>query len=226
MIELLSSISIKVNENIYLKNPETSVLGKKIIAESIELIEDIGFENFTFKKLSEKINSTEASVYRYFENKHKLLLYITSWYWGWLDYVLFFSTVNIKSPYEKLERAINILTSEVKNDGFFEHINPIKLDRIIISESSKAYLVKEVDSENKEGAYKGYKQLVGRVSEIILEINPKYNYPNMLVSTVIEGVHHQRYFAEHLPRLTNSVKGEDSISKFYLEMVLKTIKEN
>ena len=34
----------------------------------------------------------------------------------------------------------------------------------------------------------------------------------MLVSTIIEGTHHQRFFAEHLPRLTNVVEGEDSVT--------------
>ena len=37
-------------------------------------------EEFTFRKLAQKINTTEASVYRYFENKHRLLIYILAWY--------------------------------------------------------------------------------------------------------------------------------------------------
>ena len=45
----------------------------------------------------------------------------------------------------------------------------------------------------------------------------------MLVSTVIEGAHHQRYFVEHLPRLTDVVVGEDAITEFYNEMVIKSI---
>ena len=49
---------------------------------------EIGFESFTFKKLAAKIESTEASVYRYFENKHKLLIYLVSWYWNWVEYRL------------------------------------------------------------------------------------------------------------------------------------------
>jgi hypothetical protein len=103
------------------------------------------------------------------------------------------------------------------------HINEEKLYRIVVAESPKAYLTKEVDQENKEGLFTGYKQLVDRVSEIILEINPVFKYPHMLISTVIEGAHHQRYFADHLPRLTDVVEGEDSITEFYKDMVFKTI---
>ena len=83
MDRLLSTIKIQVNENLYNKDPETSELGKKIIENSIKLIHEIGVEAFTFKKLGKEIQSNESSIYRYFENKHKLLLYLTSWYWSW-----------------------------------------------------------------------------------------------------------------------------------------------
>jgi len=217
-------VSIQVNEKIYLKNPESSELGRKIIAHSIDMIYELGFEDFTLRKLGKEINSTEASIYRYFESKHKLLLYLTSWYWGWMEYRLVFNLANVLPAHERLERALNLLTEQVKEDGNFTHINEIKLHQIVITESSKAYLTKDVDKENKEGVFAGYKQFVAHVSRIILEIEPNYNYPNMLVSTVIEGIHHQRYFAEHLPRLTDKVKGEDSIIEFYKEMVFKVLK--
>ena len=70
MDAILSNISIAINEKLYVKNPETSNLGKKIIENSILLIDEIGFENFTFKKLGDRIGSNESSIYRYFESKH------------------------------------------------------------------------------------------------------------------------------------------------------------
>lgn len=223
MIETLPNVSIQVNEKIYLKNPDSSELGRKIIAYSVDMIDEMGMENFTFRKLAKEINSTEASIYRYFESKHKLLLYLTSWYWGWMEYQLLFTLANVETPQERLKKAILLLTQEVKEDGKFSHINEVKLHHIVVSESSKAYLTKEVDQENKVGAFAGYKQLVGRISDIILEINPTYKYPHMLISTIIEGSHHQRFFAAHLPRLTDVVKGEDSITEFYNEMFFKAI---
>jgi len=92
MQNLLNNFNIVINEKLYVKNPETSDLGKKIIEQSIILIDEIGFDAFTFKKLGEKIKSNESSIYRYFENKHKLLLYLSSWYWSWMEYKLVFST--------------------------------------------------------------------------------------------------------------------------------------
>ena len=59
---------------------------------------EIGFENFTFKKLGEQIGSNESSIYRYFESKHKLMLYLSSWYWAWIEYRLVFATNNINNP--------------------------------------------------------------------------------------------------------------------------------
>ncbi|MDA0196985.1 MAG: TetR/AcrR family transcriptional regulator [Bacteroidetes bacterium] len=207
-----------------MKDPESSNLGKDIVEHGIELIAEIGFEAFTFKKLGGRIGSPESSIYRYFENKHKLLLYLTSWYWSWMEYRLYFSLTNINSPQNRLERAVVLLTELIEEDSSFSHVNEVKLNQIVITESPKSYLTKEVDQENNEGIFAGYKQLVARVSDIILEINPDYKYPHMLVSTVIEGAHFQRYFVKHLPRLTDVVKGENSITEFYLEMVSKAIK--
>ena len=45
----------------------------------------------------------------------------------------------------------------------------------------------------------------------------------MLVSTIIEGAHHQRYFAEHLPSLTDVCEGEDAITTFYQKLALREL---
>ncbi len=226
MLDLLSKITIQVSDQIYLKDPESSDLGKRIITGSIDMIDELGFESFTFGKLAAHIQSPEASIYRYFENKHKLLLYLTAWYWGWMEYRLVFGLANINSAQERLEKAILILTEQVTTDSSFLHVNEVKLNRLVIAESSKSYLTKDVDEENKDGVFMGYKQLVARIANIILEINPSYQYPHMLVTTVIEGAHHQRFFATHLPSLTNVSKDNDSVTSFYLNMVNEVIKED
>jgi len=223
MSQGLENISINVNQKIYLKDPESSSLGKKILSESIHLIDEIGFDEFTFRKLATAINSTEASVYRYFENKHKLLLYLTSWYWAWMEYRLMFAITNIECPRKRLLRSVKLVTEQIQQDGNIPHINEIKLSNILVSESAKAYMTKSVVDENKIGAFSGYKQLVQRISNIIIEINPNYKYSHMLVSTIIEGSHHQRFFSEHLPKLTDSVEGEDSITCFYCDLIFNAI---
>jgi len=96
MINLLSNLKISVPDKIFIKDPESSDLGKRIIEHSILLIDEIGFDSFTFKKLGVKIGSNESSIYRYFESKHKLLLYLTSWYWAWIEYQLVFAPPSIQ----------------------------------------------------------------------------------------------------------------------------------
>ncbi|MCB9251161.1 MAG: TetR/AcrR family transcriptional regulator [Flavobacteriales bacterium] len=211
-------ISINLNENVFLKDPLSSELGNKIIRSGIDLLDEIGFENFTFKKLAVQIGSTEASIYRYFENKHKYLAYLTNWYWAWMDYRIMLSTLNISDPIKRLQNSIQLLTETVSEDIEFSHVNEIKLNRIVNAESSKVYLSKQVSTDNKEGYFKTYKNVVHKVADIILEIKPSYPFPHMLVSTIIEGSHHQRYFAEHLPKLTNVLPDKDSVLSFYTEL--------
>jgi AcrR family transcriptional regulator len=225
MKQLLSNITLKVNDHVYLKDPESSKLGKNIIEGSINLIDEHGFEDFTFKKLANHIDSTEASIYRYFENKTKILLYLTVWYWGWMESRLLLRTMNIKDSKEQLEIAIQVLISKVEEDNSFSHIDEVKLHRIINTESSKSFLNRHVDEENKHGVFSSYKNIVGRVSEIMLSINPKFEYPNMLTSTIIEGAHLQRFFAEHLPGLTNQTKDKDDVQDFFTNLALNAIKK-
>ncbi len=218
-------IHIKISPELYLKNPDSTELGQGIVSKSIELIVELGFEAFTFKKLGEKINSPESSIYRYFESKHTLLVYLTCWFWSWIEYKLVFATANVTSPSHKLREVIKILTQPKTFDSAFSFVDEELLDKIIITESVKTYHTINVDSENAKGYFKAYKQVVKRVSDIVIELNPKFEYPQMLISTIIEGAHHQRYFAEHLPSLTNIDLKKDNISNFYTHMLFKVIEE-
>ncbi|MGB1104090.1 MAG: TetR/AcrR family transcriptional regulator [Crocinitomicaceae bacterium] len=224
-IELMHYLPIQIiiNEGLYVKDPESTALGKKIISKSIELIDELGFEAFTFKKLGKAIGSPESSVYRYFESKHQLLVYLICWYWSWIEYKLVFGTVNQQSSLEKLNVAIRILTEPIHIDHSFEHVNEVTLNRIVVAESTKVFHTKKIDKENRLGYFAVYKRIVQRVSEIILEVNPDFKYPNMLVSTVMEGAHQQAFFVEHLPTITDQAECTDQVQEFYTNLVLKVI---
>lgn len=203
-------IQISLNEKLYLKDPQETTLGKNIIKDSILLIEEIGFEAFTFKKLALKMSSTEASVYRYFENKHMLLLYLVCWYWEWVSFLIDMNTRNIMDPKERLKIIIHTLIFASKENPSIEYVNESVLHRLIISEGSKAYHIKSVDQENKEGFFKDYKALTAKVAGVISEINPDFPYPRALASNLFEMANNHIYFAQHLPRLTDvTVENED-----------------
>ena len=213
-----------INDKIYLRDPENSELGKMMIKKAIELIADIGFENFTFKKLAVEINSTEASIYRYFENKHRILLYILNWYWSYMEFLVNIKLENIVDNREKLKTILHLLTDEFEeNQSEFEY-NMFKLNRIIIAESSKVYLVKEVVEINKEEVFKPYKNLSARIAEVISEYNSEYLFPRSLSTTLIEASHHQQYFSNYLPNLTDAANHKtDNFTYKYLENLLFSV---
>lgn len=218
----LPNIKIAVNEKLYVKDPETSELGKKIIENSILLIHELGFENFTFKKLGIKIGSNESSLYRYFENKHKLLVYLSSWYWGWIEYKLVFATTNISNPMEKLKKAITIVTEKIEDDSATLHINEALLNKIIILEYTKTFLTKEVDEENKEGFFLVYKRVINHIIVMILEVKPDYEFAKSLSSSIVEGALHQHFLSQHLKTITNCNQN-NSPSNFYLNIIEKLL---
>jgi len=224
MHSILGGLKVAISPKIYVKDPETSELGKKIIEKSILLIDEIGFDNFTFKKLGEKIGSNESSIYRYFENKHKLLLYLTSWYWGWIEIKLVLTTNSITNPQDKLLKAIAIVTEEANEDNNHPHINEVILSRIIICEFSKSYLTKEVDEENKEGYFLIYKRVITRLIEIISDVNPNYTHAKSLASLVIDGALHQHFLKNHFKSITNCSE-EVSPTDFFTKLVVKQLSE-
>ncbi len=217
-----ATIKIQVNEKLFLKDPESSELGRRIVNSSIGLIDRIGFEQFNFKKLATEIASTEASVYRYFENKQKLLTYLVSWYWAWLEYRLDYNTHNIEDPIRRLKVAISNLSEAVHYDPHFSHIDEEALYRIVVAESSKSFLTKEVATANREGYFASYKSLCRRVHTIIEDVNPEFPFTKALVTTIIDTAHQQRFLSEHFPSLTElrvSQNGNEEI-KHYLETII------
>ena len=182
----------------------------------------MGFESFNFKKLGAAIQSNESSIYRYFESKHKLLVYLTSWYWGWLEYQLVIETYSLTSIEDKLKKAIEVLTRTTKNDNTYTHINEVLLNTIVINENSKSYLTKDVDDDNKEGFFMPYKRVVKRFSELISEYQPDYDYPLSLASTVIQSALHQQFVKDHFKTISNFNK-QHTPTQFFTDLVLNAL---
>jgi len=214
-----------LNDRLFLKNPQSTELGKKIIKEAISLISSIGYEQFTFKKLAIEIETTEATIYRYFLNKHKLLIYLVSWYWSYLEFQIIVQLKNITSPENKIKKIIDILVWEDNSEINFGAFDHQALYFIAIAEGNKTYLSKDVDENNKDMLYKPFKDLSGRIADIFAEYNPKYKYPNTLASSVIDLSHLQYFFMHHLPRLSDFAKKKrpKDIEAFLEDLVFKTL---
>jgi len=220
---LLANIKIQVHPALYLKDPETTELGRKILKESIIIIDQIGFDNFTFKKLGEKIGSNESSIYRYFENKHRLLMYLSSWYWSWIEYKLVFSTTNVADATEQLLKAITIVTEKIEDDENTTYINEALLNKIIITEFTKTLLTKQIDNEIREGFFLVYNRVVNRIITMLKNLVPEYPYAKSFVSDMVEGALHQHFLSSHLNTITDC-NDEVSPTDYYKDLTIRLLK--
>jgi len=210
------NINVEINSELFLRDPQKTELGKRLIKHSIELFYDVGYNSFKFKELAIKMDSVEASVYRYFENKHKLQLYLNCWYWSYLNYLIQFNTNNIKDANQKLSIAIETLVYADQQDDPNAYINQKKLHQIVHDQGIIAYHTKKIDEENSKGLFFDLKTLCKSLATIITECKPSYPYPFATASSMLDMILTQTYYAEHLPSLTEvkHKNAKSEVSKF------------
>lgn len=200
---MVIGIKFQMNQSLYIRDPQTTKLGQKILQYSILMMAEMGFESFNFKKLSLEIDCAEKSIYRYFDNKHMLLLFLTSWYWEWVNYLITINIKNISYPNTRLEVAIKCIVKATSENAANEFINERALHKVVINEGSKSYHTYTVDEENKVGLFLSYKSLVACLKNLICDVNPEFPYAASLASNLLEMANNQIYFAEHLPSITD-----------------------
>ena len=215
-----------MNDKLFLRDPEQSELGRRIIRQGTLLINEIGFEETTFRKLAERMGTKEASIYRYFENKHRLLVYLVAWYWKWLDFQVVFDTNNLTDPREKLERVLLVLLQiKAFAPAAPDEIDLGALHNIVICEASKAYLTRHVTEDNRQQLFKPYKDLTARIAQLILDYRPDYPYAKSRASSIIETAHYQSFFMRYLPSLTDfgGSDNNDSLLEFLRHLLFSTL---
>lgn len=222
-MKLITEISVEIPEGLYLKNPTSSRLGKRIVSNAIHFIYSFGFEDFNFKKLAVHIDSTESSIYRYFENKNKLLLYLASLYWGYMEYQLLYATSSISGKIEVLNAAVEVLSESPSNKEDKKGINHYQLQQIIISEFNKPFHSKFINAtDEQEQSFQLYTRFIKRLAEIIQFVSPNYDYPLSLASTLVEGLHYQIYLSKYFKEITDC-KTKDSLKEFFIHTLDKTL---
>lgn len=194
-----------------LKDPRQTELGRSIVKNGIYLIAELGFEEMNFKKLGKAIGSPEASIYRYFENKHKYLLYIMAMYWGIIDQHCEKIIQSNKSHEEKLSSILDLLCTSPDISYGSEKIPGDVIYAIVIGESVKTFMTKHVDTDNTHGAFRTLKSTTSHIAELLSEYSPDYPFPKALASTIIEMSLYQRYFSEHLPSMTDIGKHQSIV---------------
>ena len=214
-------LQIMLPEILFIRNPESTELGRKIMKHSVELMFHDGFESFTFKKLAQQIGTTEAGMYRYFENKHQLLMYLTAWYWGWLSYQIKFRTNNITTAKERLAIIITLLSNDIDDDLNTNYINESMMHSIVSKER-----IRGGDSmENLDKCLSSYIDLCKDVAEIISLCSPNYKYPKALATNLIEISHYHHYLKNNVPALCDYSKNkkQQKTNTYLHEMVFSCL---
>ncbi|AQG80034.1 TetR/AcrR family transcriptional regulator [Spirosoma montaniterrae] len=219
------SVHVRMNERLFLRDPEGSDLGRRIVRQGILLFDEVGFEEATFRKLADRMGTKEASIYRYFENKHRLLVYLIAWYWQWLDFQLVFQTNNLNDPADKLEKLLNLLLLTDIDQPLSDDIDVRALHNIVVREASKAYLTRHVTEDNRQQLFKPYKDLCTRIADIILAYRPDYPYARSRASSLIETAHYQTFFMDNLPSLTDfgNPKDEKKLFDFVRHLLFSSL---
>lgn len=194
-----------MSKRLYLKNPQDTPLGRVLLIDALSLINVIGFEAFTFKKLAQKAKTTEASVYRYFENKHHMLLYLVNQYWTHIYNVAVYQCQNEHNAKHRIQVILNlILNPELPEHNIQSPYEIKSLYQLVLWEGSKTYLTRNVNQFNKDLFFKPFKELSLLLAREIRAYQPKYKFSKSLASTMIEMAHLQHFYSMYLPSLTDA----------------------
>jgi hypothetical protein len=82
---------------------------------------------------------------------------------------------------------------------------------------------KEVDEENKAGFFVIYQRTISRIAMMVKEVNPDYEFPNSLVSSIVEGALHQHFLKIHFQTITDCNENF-SPTHFYLNLINNVLK--
>ncbi|MBL7946980.1 MAG: TetR/AcrR family transcriptional regulator [Flavobacteriales bacterium] len=179
-----------------------SPTGSRILREGIHLMDELGLEAFTFKKLAERIGSTEVTVYNYFANKQRLLQYYYQVYWLWLAVHCEQEGRLLKDPYERLCGDIRALCGIWSTDHRAGQFDPQLLRKLVVNEGAKSFLHKNVDSDNELKLFKPYKDLCAHIAAEVKACAPRLRTARSFATTLVEMSHSLEFAMEHLPALT------------------------
>ncbi|HEY0978299.1 MAG TPA: TetR/AcrR family transcriptional regulator [Flavobacteriales bacterium] len=197
-----------------------SPMGTRILAEGLVLMNEIGLEAFTFKKLAERIGCTEVTVYHYFANKQRLLQYYFQGYWLWLATHCKQEGRALKDPKARLHGDIRALCGLWPADALAAQFDPADLRQLVINEGSKSFMHKNVDSDNKLKLFQPYKDLCAHVASELKVCAPRMRSSHSFATTLVEMAHSLEFAMYHLPALTElSVKKErKQLADFLIDM--------
>ena len=184
------------------RDPAASAVGERILKQGLFLMNELGLEAFTFKKLTEYAECTEATIYAYFPNKQRLLQYYFQLYWMWLDTHCQQQGRSLADPWKRVQGDIRALCGLWAKDAMAAQLDPRKLRALVIVEGSKSFMHRNVDEDNKLKLFQPYKDLSAHLAIELKACNKKCKHPRTFATMLIEMAHSLEFAMEHLPALT------------------------
>lgn len=197
-----SYIQIRPDPELYVRDPEGTELGRSILLDGLIVMDELGLEAFTFKKLAKRIGCTEVSIYNYFPNKHRLLQYYFQLYWLWLRQLCGRHAEKEVDPRIALEKLVETICGVWTEEVPVLPLDAKLLRKLVIEEGMKSYLHKNVDADNAKRLFLPYKELSAFVAERLQACRGDIPMPRSFATTLIEMAHSLPFAMEHLPSLT------------------------
>lgn len=205
----MSAVHLRPDPALSLRDPEQTEVGRAMLAGGLELMNDIGLEAFTFRKLAAEIGSTEVTLYKYFPNKQRLLQYYFQLYWLWLRRTCGREVERSRDPQDALRRSIEAICGVWPRDVPELQLDARALRLLVIEEGMKSYLHKNVDADNARRLFAPYKELSAFLAERLTACRRSVPMPRSFATTVIEMAHSLPFAMEHLPSLTELSSRKD-----------------
>ena len=198
----------------------SSPMGRRILSEGLDLMNELGLEAFTFKKLAERTGCTEVTVYHYFANKQRLLQYYFQLYWLWMQAHCEQEGRTLKDPRARLRGDISALCGIWPKDALAAQLDPFALRELVINEGFKSFMHKNVDSDNKLRLFQPYKDLCAHVASELKACDKSCPQPRSFATTLIEIAHSLEFAMHHLPALTelSAKKDRKKLAAFLQEL--------
>lgn len=207
-----AAADLRPDPALVLRDPLSTPLGRDLLAQGLALMDELGLEAFTFRKLAARMGTTEVTVYKYFPNKHRLLQYYFQLYWLWLRRLCGREIERARDPREALRRCVESICGVWPRSLPPLPLEPHRLRRLVIDEGMKSYLHKRVDADNARRLFAPYKALSAFLADRLVACRPTVPMPRSFATTVIEMAHSLPFAMEHLPSLTELSRRKDLAS--------------
>ncbi|MBI1304114.1 MAG: TetR family transcriptional regulator [Phycisphaera sp.] len=202
-------VHLRPDPALSLRDPEGSEVGRAMLVDGLALMNALGLEAFTFRKLAAEIGSTEVTLYKYFPNKQRLLQYYFQLYWLWLRQLCGREVERARDPHDALRRCVEAICGVWPKEVPALQVDPRALRLLVIEEGMKSYLHKQVDEDNARRLFAPYKDLSAFLAERLVACRRDVPMPRSFATTVIEMAHSLPFAMEHLPSLTELSSRKD-----------------